>query len=235
MDVLIFFLYLISLVIMADSKLKEFPSGKKFLESIENGTVSVLRWRADSDVASDLSKLKKILLITAVIMFVLSYIMMINDYQPNIFFAFIFIINSLMYFSLQWFLDIKKETLKMVGFLVVIVISPWVLHLLGESQGITPSFARIFRGRFGPMLSDNLTEYQLLTELSIILFLGGSIVVGIWIFMFAVPSILLFWFIQILNKASFHLSVLSREKVQLFFVAVNILAPIWFFIGGRQA
>lgn len=41
MDFFLFFLYIISLVIMADSKLKEFPAGRKFLNEVENGTVRV--------------------------------------------------------------------------------------------------------------------------------------------------------------------------------------------------
>lgn len=49
---------------MADTKLKEFPSGQRFLNGLENGTVTTLRWRAESDPDLDMVGIKKVLLIS---------------------------------------------------------------------------------------------------------------------------------------------------------------------------
>jgi len=225
-----FMLYVISLVVMADTHLKAHPASRKFLAGLEDGTVSVLRWRAESDVAHDMIGIKKILLMSTVIFFVVAFIMMANQVRPNIYFSSIFLINLLLFTSIQWFLDFKRETLKMMGFLLIVVASPWLLYLLGESANIQPGFADIFRTQFNAMGLTPETDYQVLTDLSIALFFGSAMMLGSWIIMLTVPSILLLWSIKGLNKVSFILVNLERRNVRLFFVAVNILVPVWFFI-----
>ncbi len=203
---------------MADSKLKEFPGDRQFLNGLENGTVSVLRWRAQSDADSDMVGIKKVLLISTVVLFVAVFIMMSTGIQPNIFFASIFLVNLMLFSSVQWFLDIKKETIKMVGFMILIVALPWIMHLLGESVGFSQE-----------------SDYHFLVELSLFRMLGASMMLGASIIMFTIPSIALLWSVKAINKASFVLVNIERQKVQLFFVAVNILVPIWFFVKDRLA
>ncbi len=220
---------------MADTKLKEFPAGQRFLNGLENGTVSTLRWRAESDPDLDMVGIKKILLISTVILFIAAFIMMSNGMQPNIYFASTFLINFLLFTSVQWFLDIKKETIKMVGFMGLTVASPWLMHFLGESAGIKPSFIDLFRVQFTPLGFSQGSDYQFLGELSLILLLGSAMMLGFWIIMVTIPSVALLWLIKITNRVSILLVNIERQKVQLFFVGVNILVPIWFFAKDRIA
>ncbi|MDN3486266.1 hypothetical protein QL989_13055 [Pseudoalteromonas sp. APC 3224] len=235
MDIILFFLYVISLVVMADTKLKEFPSGQRFLNGLENGTVTTLRWRAESDPDLDMVGIKKVLLISTVILFIVAFLMMSNGIQPNIYFASTFLVNFLLFTSVQWFLDIKKETIKMVGFVGLIVASPWLMYFLGESAGISPSFTDIFRIQFSPLGLSQDSDYLFLRDLSLLLLLSSSMMLGFWIIMVTIPSVVLLWFIKIINRVSILLVNIERQKVQLFFVGVNILVPIWFFAKDRIA
>lgn len=233
MDIILFILYVISLVVMADTKLKEFPAGQRFLNGLEEGTVSTLRWRAESDADLDMVGIKKVLLITTVILFIAAFFMLSNGLQPNIYFLSIFLVNFLLFSSVQWFLDIKKETIKMVGFMTLLVASPWLMYLLGESAGINPSFMDLFREQFSRFGFSQESDNQFLIELSLILLFGSAMMLGFWIIMLTIPSIILLWSIKSINKASVLLVNVERQKVQLFFVAVNILVPIWFFAKDR--
>lgn len=235
MDIFLFFLYVISLVVMADTKLKEFPAGQQFLNGLENGTISVLQWRAQSDPDLDMIGIKKILLISTIVLFVAAFVALSNGVQPNIYFSSIFLANFLLFSSVQWFLDIKSETLKMVGFMMLMVASPWLMHLLGELAGIDPSFTDILKEQFSPLGFSHASDYKFLTELSLMLLFGSTMMLGFWVMMLAIPSILLLWSIKLINRVSILLVNVERQKVQLFFVAVNILVPIWFFAKDRMA
>lgn len=218
---------------MADTKLKEYPAGQRFLNGLENGTVSTLRWRAEADPDLDMVGIKKVLLISTVTLFVVAIVMMSNGMHPNIYFASTFFVNFLLFSSVQWFLDIKKETIKMVGFMGFIVISPWLMHFLGESVGLSPSFTDLFRVQFSPLGIYQGSDYQFLVELSLILLLSTAMMLGFWIMMVTIPSVALLWFIKVVNSVSILLVNIERQKVQLFFVGVNILVPIWFFAKDR--
>ncbi|WP_233358140.1 hypothetical protein, partial [Vibrio cholerae] len=85
--------------------------GQQFLNGLENGTVSILRWRAESGADLDMVGIKKVLLISTIVLFVAAFIMLANGFQLNIYFASIFLINFLLFISVEWFLDIKKETM----------------------------------------------------------------------------------------------------------------------------
>jgi len=234
LDIFLFSLYVISLVVMADTKLKEFPAGQQFLNGLENGTISIIQWRAQSDPNMDMIGIKKILLITTIILFILAFIMMSNGTKINTFFSSIFLVNSLLFLSVQWFLDIKNETLKMVGFMIVMVASPWILHFLGGLAGINTNLLDTFRNILTPLGFSHSSDYELLAQLSLISLLGSAIILGLWIMMLAIPSIILLWSIKLINRIFILLVNVERQKVQLFFVAVNILVPIWFFAKDRM-
>ncbi|TVV44873.1 hypothetical protein [Thalassolituus sp. C2-1] len=235
MDIFLFFLYVISLIVMADTKLKEFPSGQRFLNGLEDGTVNLLRWRAEADADLDMIGIKKFLLISTLILFVTAFIMMSNDIKPNIYFASTLLVNFLLFSSVQWFLDVKKETFKMIGFMLLTVATPWIMHFFGEISGISPSFIDIFRDQFQPLGFTQDSDYLFLSELSLILLLGCAMMLGSWLIMLAIPSVTLLWLIKIINRVSFLLVGIERQKVQLFFIGVNILVPIWFFAKDRIA
>ncbi len=116
MDILIFALYTVSVIVVMDSKLKEFNSGRLFIEGLESGAISIVNWRANADVVSDLKKVKRVLAISTAIMFVVAFIMMTSELTPNLYFSIIFFINLFIFLSLEWYLDIKRETLKLVFF-----------------------------------------------------------------------------------------------------------------------
>ncbi|CAB1261886.1 hypothetical protein ACLB4W_003552 [Vibrio cholerae] len=235
MDILLFVLYVISLVIMADTKLKEFPAGQQFLNGLENGTVSILRWRAESDADLDMVGIKKVLLISTIVLFVAAFIMLANGFQLNIYFASIFLINFLLFISVEWFLDIKKETMRMVGIMVILVISPWLFYFLEQSVGVPPVFIDLFKIQLSPLGLADGSDYEILGALSVMLLIGSSMLLGFWVITVTVPSVTLFWLLKVINKMSFLLVNVERQKVQLFFVAVNILVPIWFFAKDKIA
>lgn len=218
---------------MADTKLKEFSAGQRFLIGLENGTISVLRWRAESDPDLDLLGIKKFLLLSTVLLFLVSFLMMTNGIQPNIYLAATFFVNFVLFTSVQWFLDIKTETLKMIGFIGLIVASPWIMHFVGESAGINPNFTDIFRKHFSSMGFSAGSDYQFLTEFSLVLLMSCSMMLGSWLIIVTIPSVLLLFTIKLINKVSVLLVNIERQKVQLFFVGVNILVPIWFFAKDR--
>jgi hypothetical protein len=218
---------------MADTKLKEFPAGHRFLNGLEDGTVNLLRWRAEADADLDMMGVKRFLLISTVVLFVAAFLMMLSGSQLNIYFASILVVNFLLFSSVQWFLDIKKETIKMVGFMLLIIATPWLMHFIGESAGLKPNFTEAFKDRFQPLGFSTESDYKFLAEFSLILLLGCATMLGTWIIMLATPSIVLLWLIKTINKVSLLLVGIERQKVQLFFVGVNILVPIWFFAKDR--
>ncbi len=117
----------------------------------------------------------------------------------------------------------------------LIVASPWLMYFLGESAGISPSFTDIFRIQFSPLGLSQDSDYLFLRDLSLLLLLSSSMMLGFWIIMVTIPSVVLLWFIKIINRVSILLVNIERQKVQLFFVGVNILVPIWFFAKDRIA
>lgn len=233
MDIVLFILYVISLVVMADTKLKEFPAGLRFLNGLEDGTVSTLRWRADSDPSLDMIGIKKALLISTTILFILIFFMVSNEIELNIYIVSVFLVNLLLLSSVQWFLDIKKETMKMFGFIGFAVISPWLMYFFGESVGISSNFIDKLIDQNSQFEIFQGSDYFILGNLSILLFICSAMILVLWIIMVTVPSIILLWFIKIVNRVSILLVNIERQKVQLFFVGINILVPIWFFAKDR--
>ena len=240
MDFFLFFLYIISLVIMADSKLKEFPAGRKFLNEVENGTVSILRWRAESQIENDMKGINKFLPTLTFIIFLAIFVTVANDKEPNSYLVLILFMNILLIGGIDWFLDAKKETIKIIVLCLFVTGLPWVLFFLGVD--VPTIVEEVFRGKFYSYecLQDvelkgleGISDYDRLFIISWILFWGSSFLFGYMIFLYAVLSIGLSWVLILVNKTSFYLFKLEKQKLQLFFVAINILVPVWFFIKGQ--
>lgn len=225
---------------MADTKLKEFPAGRKFLNEVESGTVSILRWRAESQVEKDMKGINKFLPTLTFMIFLAIFAMIINDKEPNKYLLLIFLINIFLIGSIDWFLDVKKETITGVVICLFAMGLPWILYFLGID--VTTIFEEAFREKFysyeclqGIELKglEGISDYDRLFFISLAIFWGSTFIFGYMIFIYVVFSIVLSWILILLNKTSFILFNLEKQKVHLFFVAVNILVPVWFFIKDQ--
>ncbi len=221
-------LYLMSIVAKSKNDLKKSETGRNLLLGIENRTISILRWRSEANVYSDLKSLKNLLLKTMLAIILFTLLLFQFEIKPNIVLSYLFVFNALLFFSLEWFLDIRKVTFGMAGYMILITGTPFLLWGIGRITGIDT--LGMLRTQLYLFPWSDLTEYEFLSRVTVFAGISSLFFLLIWLLINLIPSIILFSLIYLTNKVSFSLVNLKENEVRSFFDYAYILIPVYFML-----
>lgn len=225
MATFIFIIQLWSWFIISRDEIKKTVDGQRFLNSIETPASKFLHWRQITPIFEDLKRLSRLFGIISAVLFAVIFISRIINIQPNILILVSFLIAFLIWTSLLWGTNKRKETLRWFKQLGIIISAPsifYVFDLLTEQKdgGLLLMLKFSLNNAFGVT---NLSDLQVVVLTTVILAIGLIIATTFW---FVLNFVVVYGFtsvIWIINRLS--VQYLKVQPDRLKFIAY-ILTPI---------
>lgn len=169
---------------LAQDQISKTESGKRFIEVLRTGTVTFFQWRANSEIREDLKRLSKffgLITIVGIVLFLLIHNVGIQIYPI---FVIVLLFSALLWISLSWGTNTKKEILDWIRTSMWIVLSPWIAFLcdstkLVDNMLILPQFGEIL-SVWGVNVSGSM---QIAFALFVLLVIVYSLMTVFWLLM----------------------------------------------------
>lgn len=127
----------------------------------------------------------------------------------------------------------KERNSEACLFSLLIIVSPWLIYVLDEVTQAQPSLIGSLKKTAVPLGFNTEPTHIFLGWLTLLIFTGMSMLIGMYIIFFSIPSLALFYGIKVVNSVSKHLQLLSREKIHMAFSFIYVAVPIYFFVKGQ--
>jgi len=130
MLMLVFIVNLICWFIISKKDIKKTKSGELFIDNIDSNTLNLLKWRANSDVMSDLKKLSLFFKMITLLGLGLTLAFAFFKVQAGFYFCISILISLLFWIALMWGTNPKKETIEWFKYLGILLLMPWLFYVL---------------------------------------------------------------------------------------------------------
>lgn len=217
-----FLILFICQILIANDFLRKSESGTKFLQLANLKFNSLLRWRADSSLISDLKNMSRFFGWATIVGFVIVIVCSFINISINPYLALIILINISIWIALKWGTNPYKETLEWFKPLILILLFPLVVYILNVTGQICESeyfFSEMstYLGLLGVETTTNLITVIYFTMFLMCGVLGISL---IWIIQ---NSIIVMLFLSTLWLSTKLSRVLLRIDKQLYHIIVYFL------------
>jgi len=130
MITLVFIINLICWFVISKEGMKKTKSGEIFINNIDLNTINLLRWRANSEVMSDLKKLSFFFKMITLLGLGLTLVFSLVKVQPGFYFCISILLSLLFWIALMWGTNPKKETIEWFKYLGIILLMPGFFYVL---------------------------------------------------------------------------------------------------------
>ncbi|AZJ36649.1 hypothetical protein [Tenacibaculum singaporense] len=214
MTLIVFIVHLFSWFFISRNGIKKSETGKIFISKLDENTITFLKWRAISNVRTDLKKMSTLFGVISIGGIIINGILTYFKIEPGIYFLSSILLSLLFWISLKWGTNKRKETLDWFKYLGLIIISPWLFYLLDSmSEPNSPKLLIHFGTILNPIGIDLTSNIQIAISLTIILSIGMLFITLFW---FIQNVIILYFFtimLWITNRISNSLLKVKEEKI----------------------
>lgn len=217
-------LYVISLLVVAEGAITKYPEGKDFVDNISSGSIKFMQWHASNNAKSSLKGLSKLLLkLIGVVLFCLFVSSSIFQIQIEFKYTLAFMLLLYLWSSINAFFDPWGEIKKILPWFLFIVFLPFVFILANEIFPMPKELVNYFKYLFGVLDLSSRNNYLIAFQLSLMIFVGGLVVLSISFLAFLFPAVFIFFLIYISSKLCNHFLIKKPIWLYYFFVFYSII------------